>query len=106
GIWRRLKLVPFEVVIPEDRQDRDLPRKLRAEYPAILRWMVQGYLDYRHGGLRPPEAVQLATNAYRSEMDSFGVFISECCTLGPGLLCKGLYKSYSNWCEQRGEKPI
>nr|WP_261360804.1 phage/plasmid primase, P4 family [Aeoliella straminimaris] len=106
GIWRRLKMVPFDVVIPPEKQDPELPRKLKAEWPKILRWMVDGYLDYQRRGLDPPAAVQEATNAYRSEMDSFGVFINECCTLGQGLLAKGLYKSYSNWCDQRGEKPV
>ena len=106
GIWRRLKLVPFNVVIPTDQQDPELGRKLQAERPLILRWMVQGYLDYRRGGLRPPEAVQVATDGYRSEMDSFGQFLEECCTIGRGLLVKGLFKHYSNWCEQAGEKPI
>ena len=106
GIWRRLKLVPFTVTIPEAEQDPELPRKLMAEWPLILRWMVLGYLDYQQHGLRPPQAVQAATNEYRSEMDSFGLFIEECCTLGQGLLAKGLYKAYENWAEQLGERPI
>ena len=35
---RRLLLVPFTVQIPPDERDPDLPRKLKAEWPAILRW--------------------------------------------------------------------
>lgn len=42
AIWRRVRLVPFEVTVPEGEQDRDLPEKLRAELPGILNWAIEG----------------------------------------------------------------
>lgn len=108
GIWRRLKLVPFNVVIPEAEQDPELPRKLRAEYPLILRWMVQGYLDYQRGGLLPPEAVQIATTEYRGSMDSFMQFIDERCTLNASYNVKSsaLLHNYRAWCDEQGISAI
>ena len=45
AIWRRIRLVPFDVVIPDDEQDSTLPEKLRRELPGVLAWMVSGCLD-------------------------------------------------------------
>jgi putative DNA primase/helicase len=45
GIWRRLRLVPFEVIIPGEERDEDLGGKLAGEAGAILAWLVTGYLE-------------------------------------------------------------
>ncbi len=79
GIWRRLRLVPFTVTIPDEEQDKQLPTKLVDEYPGILAWAVRGCLDWQQNGLRCPEDVKLATEEYRSEQDLLGEFIRECC---------------------------
>ena len=53
GIWRRLRLVPFEVVIPPAERDEDLGRKLAAEADAVLAWLVAGYLDWKEASASP-----------------------------------------------------
>ena len=60
AIRRRFNLVPFTVKIPEDERDERLTEKLRAEWPGILQWMIDGCLDWQADGLRPPEAVREA----------------------------------------------
>lgn len=40
GIWRRVRLVPFDVTIAPDKVDKDLPDKLQAELPGILNWEI------------------------------------------------------------------
>jgi putative DNA primase/helicase len=82
GIWRRLKLIPFEVVIPPDQQDRELKRKLAAELPGILNWAIAGCLDWQRGGMQEPRIVTKATTSYSAEMDDVGQFIEEYCVLG------------------------
>jgi putative DNA primase/helicase len=57
AIWRRIRLVPFTVTIPEAERDKDLPDKLRRELPGILAWAVQGCLDWQREGLGMPEPV-------------------------------------------------
>ena len=47
AIRRRMLLVPFTVQIPPEERDQDLPQKLKAEWPAILRWMFDGCLEWR-----------------------------------------------------------
>jgi putative DNA primase/helicase len=50
------------VFIPQPaRRDEHLKDKLQAEYPAILRWLVQGAVDWYQGGLRVPERIVAAS---------------------------------------------
>ncbi|MCI0677002.1 MAG: phage/plasmid primase, P4 family [Phycisphaerales bacterium] len=61
AIRRRVMLVPFLQNITGDEVDKDLPAKLEAEYPAILRWMIDGCLAWQAGGLQPPRSVTEAS---------------------------------------------
>jgi putative DNA primase/helicase len=105
AIWDRLILVPFNVRIPEGEQDKDLPQKLRAELPGILRWIVEGCLAWQGEGLNVPEEVTQATEEYRSEMDPYSQFIIECLAFEPGGFCSNpdLRYQYSIWAYQVGE---
>ena len=79
AIWNRLRLIPFNVSIPKDQQDKSLLVKLAAESPGILAWAVQGCLRWRAEGLGAPVAVAQATESYRDEMDPVADFVAECC---------------------------
>ena len=84
AIWRRLKLVPFKVVIPPAERDKHLPEKLRDELPGILAWAVRGCLDWQRHGLGEPPAVIHATADYQSAEDVLANFIAECCVVRAG----------------------
>src|SRR5262249_37921765 len=43
AVWRRIMVVPFDVVIPEGERDPELPRRLRAQAPAVLAWALEGW---------------------------------------------------------------
>ncbi|MEM9186091.1 MAG: phage/plasmid primase, P4 family [Planctomycetota bacterium] len=105
GIWRRLRLVPFEVTIPPEEQDRTLPEKLRREAPAILKWMVQGCLDWQRHRLSEPPAVMVATQEYRTESDTLARWIAdECVELAVATMLAGDgFACYQAWCEREGE---
>ncbi len=99
AIWRRIKLIPFNVVFTEDRRDKRLIEKLQGELPGILNWAVGGCLLWQLNGLNPPEAVKSATEDYRNEMDTIKNFINECCEMYPGAQegAGGLYRVYREW---------
>src|SRR4051812_40017420 len=46
AIKRRFNLLPFEVTMPTAERDPDLTEKLKAEWPAILRWSLDGCLAW------------------------------------------------------------
>ena len=105
GIWRRLKLVPFTVKIPEANQDKDLPEKLKAESSGILNWCLIGLQEYLAEGLGEPAEVTAATAGYRAEMDVVQRFVDECCILSIDHQSRAtaFYKAYKGWCESVGE---
>jgi putative DNA primase/helicase len=106
AIWRRLKLVPFEVTIPEPEQDKGLPEKLREELPGILAWIVRGCWEWQRDGIGEPEEVKSATTSYRADMDVLAGFIEDRCVVDPDAWAAfaDLYASYQDWCEESGEK--
>jgi putative DNA primase/helicase len=106
AIWRRIRLIPFTVTIPEDERDPNLLETLRAELPGILAWAVAGCLDYLQHGLGAPEAVTAATAGYRADMDVIGTFLDECCVLGTHARAKAvdLYQTYITWADAAGER--
>ena len=108
GIWRRVKLVPFTVTIPPERQDKHLPDKLREEFSGILNWALSGCIEWQHMGLGEPAAVASATAEYRDEMDILGEFIDDCCVIAPDAKAGAtpLYQAFAGWCEQTGERAI
>jgi putative DNA primase/helicase len=108
AIWRRIKLVPFNVTFDDERKDPTLPQKLREELPGILNWAVKGCLDWQRGGLAEPDAVRMATAEYRSEMDTVGQFLQERCVIGRDLriAAKQLYAAFVTWCAESQERPM
>jgi putative DNA primase/helicase len=105
AIWRRIRLVPFTVTITPEQRDDNLPAKLRAELPGILKWAVDGCQDWLAEGLRPPEIVLAATAEYRSESDIIATFIADCCEVNrPYEVPAGtLYTAYKRWATDNGE---
>jgi len=84
GIWTRVKLVPFNIQIPESEQiSRDeMLARFREESAGILTWMVKGAMAWYASGrkLTTPPEVREATQEYREESDVLGDFFDRYCT--------------------------
>jgi putative DNA primase/helicase len=103
AVWRRIRLVPFTVTIPDEQKDKDLMAKLRAEWPGILAWAVRGCLEWQRLGLADPEAVAQATAEYQREQDILAEFIAECCVVANYAAIKSslLLGAYQEWSGDR-----
>jgi P4 family phage/plasmid primase-like protien len=99
GIWRRIRLIPFTVQIPEAERDYNLTDKLLTELPGVLNWLLDGWQMYRQEGLDAPTAVTEATGKYREDNDTLSLFIEECCEKGEGkkVGSSALFKAYQKW---------
>lgn len=109
GIWRRIRLIPFTVKIPDEERDGAFKARLRepAALSGILNWAIEGALLWQREGLKPPQAVMDATQAYREEMDVLAAWLADCCVVNKLAEAKAadLYASYTAWCESQGERP-
>ncbi|HOW62161.1 MAG TPA: phage/plasmid primase, P4 family [Candidatus Contendobacter sp.] len=109
GIWRRIRLIPFTYCIPDHEKDGGFKARLRepVALSGILNWALEGVLLWQQEGLKPPQAVLDATQAYREEMDVLASWMADCCVVTKRAEAKAadLYASYSNWCEVQGERP-
>lgn len=98
--WRRIKMIPFTVTIPDEQKDKHIDQKLRLELPGIMAWAVRGCLDWQRDGLQEPDEVRQATAKYRAEMDVVQQFIDDRCKIHANARCKhttlfAAYQEYS-----------
>jgi DNA primase len=105
GIWRRVKVIPWEQHLTEPERDRDLPKKLQREYAGVLAWMVRGLLDWLDNGFVEPEAVQLASADYKHDSDPLSNFLRLCTVPDPDARIQSstLYETYQAWTKAVGE---
>jgi putative DNA primase/helicase len=109
GIWRRMRLVPWDVnfdLSPD--KDKGLRAKLRLELAGILAWAVHGCLDWQKDGLMDPDEVTDATHEYREQSDPLGDFFRSHLVFAVDgrMTCRALRKQYQAWCEDLGHLPL
>jgi putative DNA primase/helicase len=105
-MWRRMRLIPFTVQIPDAQKDGTLEARLAAESSGILNWAVQGAKDWLDYGLEPPTIVSAATEQYRTDSDLLGLFLRDLCTIAEWRTVEAgtLYHAYKQWCDRTGER--
>lgn len=106
GIWRRILLVPFDKVIAEDAQIKDLAKQLKRELPGILNWAIVGLQKLNEaGGFTMPENSKQLIEEYRKDSDPARAFLLENYEYngdGYGVSCTELYSSYKQYCDENG----
>lgn len=111
GIWRRMRLVPFNAVVPAGSEDRDLAERLwRDEAAAILGWCVEGARLWHEHGLGTCAAVEQASTEYRQGEDQVGQFLEDCCEVdklvGATVTKSAVRKAYEAWCQEQSIMPV
>ena len=105
GIWRRQRLVPFEVKFEGKNADKYLTDKLREELPQILGWAIKGTLKWKKEGLVTPEKIEMANKEYKQEMDIISAFLKDCTK--PSAYgrekASDVFKEYSQWAKDGHE---
>jgi putative DNA primase/helicase len=104
---RRFNLVPF--AFKPEKPDLQLQEKLEPEYPAILRWMLDGALNWQANGLIRPDIVRAATAEYFADQDTVRQWIEECCDINSSRAdplrdtSASLFASWKNFAAAHGE---
>ncbi len=106
GIWRRMKLVPWNAHVEDADRDETLGAKLRAEAAGVLNHVVRGLLDWLTHGLIEPKAVSEATAQYREDSDPAGRFLTECTVTEAGAKTQSskLHEVFVAWAKASGER--
>lgn len=107
SFWRRLRLIPFMNVVPEENRDDQLVEKIIArEAGGVMAWIIEGAVAYYRDGLHAPESVLAATSSYEESEDHFGRFLEDVCHVGGGPHCTVAYArmryAYTDWCRLEG----
>jgi len=108
AIWNRLRVIPFEVMIPAGEIDRELPSKLFEEAEGILAWAVRGAVAWYGEGLASAPKIDEQRHAWRVSSDQIGRFLEEACqaVAGRHTPARELYGRYRAWAEAGGESVL
>jgi len=108
AIWRRLRVIPFAVVIPEAERNKHLDEALQLDANAVLTWAVAGYLDYAaRGELSEPKSVLTATSDYQKASDAVARFLDEETTRCNGFaITAELFARWCRWAQIDGTEAL
>jgi len=114
SLWRRLRLIPFKITIPEERIDKELVQKLKKESSGILNWMLEGLRKYKEEGLEDIDVIAEATTKYKESQDVIGEFLKEneeiyksgTLPFNKKIPARELYSKYTDWCKETGEHTL
>lgn len=104
GLWRRVKLLPFERYFTPEERDHYLTDKLRAEAPGIVAWAVRGARTWYAHGLQEPKAVVAATSDFRASADKLDGFYPGRLVpqRGTDTTASEVYRAYTAWADSEG----
>ena len=104
AIQARFRIIEFSYFFPAEERDTHFADKLRAEWPRILNWMIQGCLEWQDCGLGLPEKIEASTAEYLQSEDEFADWISECADVDPASSVRSsdAYRNFRTWAEARG----
>jgi putative DNA primase/helicase len=104
GIWRRLVLVPFNVVIPAERRDLQLFEKIEKELSGVLAWAVEGCRRWQKDGLVIPDAIDMATADFRADNDPLQSFLEEGCIRQSRTNKAEFYEAFQRFCNNNAQR--
>lgn len=102
AIWRRIRVIPFDVVIPPQERDNKLGERLELATDAVLSWAVAGYAEYQRRGMDAPPAVVAATEDYHADADALARFLGDCCIVNPHMHVV-VSELWGRWCSWRAD---
>lgn len=101
AMYRRMKRIKFPNTVPANERDPKLKEYLKNEGTrAVLRWAIEGAIEWYKDGLQEPKLVEEEVNSYRGNNDIIGMFLEEKLTHSKGQKTpfNDVYRRYAEWC--------
>lgn len=99
GIWRRMLLIPFDYVVPQEAVDVLLLSKLESEMSGILFWAMQGATRV-HAEKRFTSSSRCEQASREFQLKCFPIllFLDECTQDAGSVQAGTLWNTYRRWC--------
>lgn len=109
--YRRFLIIPFEVTIPENEQDKQLSTKIISkELPGVFNWVLDGLKRLlEQSGFSHSQIVEDQIELYKAQSDNVLAFFEDQCIQADAegfMLLKDLYGEYRRYCIDDGYKPL
>ncbi len=104
ALWGRLVVLPFDAEFKDDAPGtlltEDLTALLRTEKDGVLRWLVEGYSNYRAHGLRKPKRITDELERVKRAENWLDAYIEERLILDSTMhtKCIDSWNDYQAWC--------
>ena len=109
GLWRRVLLVPFDRIVDEEDQDRDLAGRIATtELPGVFLWAMEGLRLLNRHGFTVPEVSRTMLEEHRRDVDPAREFLLSNYAASEeyeGLPAAEVYDAYCRFCEANGCRP-
>ena len=111
GFYRRLLIIPFSQTIPDEKQDRDLHKKILEDRAGVLNWIIEGAgrviknrdifiskecEDFKKRFIKETDSVAMYEENYR-ESNRSNIYYKT---------VSDAYKDYKYFCHDAGNKPL
>lgn len=109
AFFRRFLIIPFEVTIPENEQNKNLHREIiNSELPGVFNWVLDGLKRLLlQRGFSDCPSIDKALNEFRTESDTVKRFLEEEGYLSDPekkILLKNLYQGYRDFALDEGNR--
>lgn len=118
SLQRRILVIPFDVCIPEDEQNRELASQLKDELPGIFNWALDGYRRLVNNRFRiiVPDEVKRIVESYIRDNNPVARWLDERHILAKwhpnskavaGFVSRSeMWRRFYEWCCDNGEEGV
>ncbi|TAM95846.1 MAG: DNA primase [Chitinophagaceae bacterium] len=111
AFFRRFFIIPFDVTIPEDKQDKHLAQKIiKSELPGVFNLILKGLQRLiSQQGFTHSDKAETALKDFREQSDSVQMFINEenyQKSNEKSVYLKELFNEYRSYCTDNGYRPV
>lgn len=108
GAWRRLIMMPFDVMIPEEEMIHDLDEQLEKELPGIFNRAIRGRASLmKNGRFIEPKVCKELRDQYRLDCDPTRAYLQDNYAIDGTYIVKAdMYQHYKQWAIDNGHRPL